>query len=273
MIYSKGNNHFKDNQFSFWEWSAPVLQTPEELLQKVKELRLEGRVVKDIIAIGMGYDWTDDSIADRAHHARERLHPKLRNAIPEEAVLRSTDIHLNRTAEIDEPLLIVFEDGDVLGVSFDEGSCVRMELNTIPITIEPGTNRKNFHANRLFRDMIGKTITEVRITATTQEPDFTGSHGLTLEERLAYIDSFELVYCRETWEFPYLSLRFFPWFDYGEVELIDYSGADVTIPITQVPQIVEGYPAADLFASCSRKMTLTKRLLNVMRKRRNEVKR
>lgn len=51
-------------------------------------------------------------------------------------------MHLDRVATIDEPVLIVFDDGDVLGISFDEGSSVRMELNTIPVTIEPGTNQK-----------------------------------------------------------------------------------------------------------------------------------
>lgn len=248
MIKSEGNNRYQDNEFSFWEWSAPVLQTPEELLQKVKELKLEGRVVKDIIAVGMGYDWVDYSIIDRADHAYESLHPLLRKEIPEEIALYSEDVHLRCTAEIDEPLLIVFEDGDVLGVSFDDGSCVRMELNTIPITIEPGTNRKNFHANRVFQDMIGKAITEVRITATTQEPEFTGSHGLTLEEQPAYIARFELVYYRKSHKFPLRALSFYPWLDYGEVELVNYSGETVTIPATELLPIVEGYPAAELFS-------------------------
>lgn len=267
MIYSKGNNHFKDNQFSFWEWSAPILQTPEEVVQKIKELHLEGRTVKDIIAIGMGYGWTDDNISDMAYNAHERLHPILRKRISESDALLSADICLNCAATIDEPLLIVFEDGDVLGISFDEGSSVRMEMNTLPITIEPGINEKNFHADRLFRDMIGKTIMDVGVTLTTREPWFTGSHGMTMDDQHMYIDSIDLVYDDKTTERPYRRLRFRAFFDYGEVELIDYSGADVTIPITQVPQIVEGYPAADLFASCSQKMTLKQRLLKTIRKR------
>ena len=68
MIPSKGTNQFPDNTFSFWEWSAPVLQTPEEVLQKLNELRLDGRVIKDIISVGMGYGWTEDNISSMADH-------------------------------------------------------------------------------------------------------------------------------------------------------------------------------------------------------------
>ena len=54
MILSEGKNQFKDNRFSFWEWSAPILQTGEEVIRRFHQLTLEGRVVKDIIALGMG---------------------------------------------------------------------------------------------------------------------------------------------------------------------------------------------------------------------------
>lgn len=273
MICSEGNNIYKDNRFSFWVWSAPILQTPEEVVQKVKELRLEGRVIKDIIAIGMGYGWTDDNIADMAYNAYERLHPALRKKMSEAQALLSAEIKLDCATTIDEPMLIVFEDGDVLGISFDEGSSVRMELNTIPVTIEPGINGKTFHANRLFRDMIGKTIVEVCVTSTTKQPEFTWSHGMTLEEQATYIDSLELVYDDKTCNRPYRRLRFHAFFDYGEVELIDYTGAAVTVSVTEVPQIVEGYPAAEMFRYTEeKKCKLLKRLLLKLTDRKNSRK-
>ena len=45
MILSDGKNNFQNNEFSFWEWSAPVLQTHEEVMAKIKELKLQGRVI------------------------------------------------------------------------------------------------------------------------------------------------------------------------------------------------------------------------------------
>lgn len=64
MILSSGTNQYPNHKFSFWECSAPILQTPEEVLQKLKELHLEGRVVKDVIAVGMGYGWTEDNLLE-----------------------------------------------------------------------------------------------------------------------------------------------------------------------------------------------------------------
>ena len=55
-------NNLKDNVFDFREWSAPVLETPEELIEKLQELKLEGRVIKDIVAVGKGYNWREDDV-------------------------------------------------------------------------------------------------------------------------------------------------------------------------------------------------------------------
>ena len=62
MILSDGKNKFPNNEFSFWEWSAPILQTHKEVVAKIKELKLQGRVIKSFYTVGMGYNWTDDNI-------------------------------------------------------------------------------------------------------------------------------------------------------------------------------------------------------------------
>ena len=56
MILSNGKNKFPNNEFSFWEWSAPILQTHEEVVAKIKELKLQGRVIKSFYTVGMGYN-------------------------------------------------------------------------------------------------------------------------------------------------------------------------------------------------------------------------
>ena len=267
MILSKGTNQFPDNKFSFWSWSAPVLQSPEEVLQKLKELQLEGRIVKDIIAVGLGYNWTDDSIDDMAYNAHERLHPILRNQISQADALFSSEIKLECSATIDQPILIVFEDDDVLGISFDEGSSVRMELNTIPVTIEAGINCKNFHANRLFRDIIGKTVSEVWVNATSKEPEFTGSHGMDLPDQPLYICDLMMAFHDQTSRWKRNTLRFQAWLDYGSVALLDEYGDVVAIPITEVPKIVEDYPAERLFQTVSEKKAAFLKRLHIGNRR------
>ena len=245
MIISDGKNAFPDNRFSFWEWSAPVLQTPEEVIQKAHELRIAGRVVKDIVAIGLGYNWTLDEIDESVYNAMERMHPMMRAQIPDPEAVLPKGVDLLCFAELDEPLLILFEDGDSLGISFDEGSCVRMELNSIPPSIGPGINRKNFHADRLFREMIGKRITAVEVTASTERPDFTGSNGLVLEEQPCYISKVDIVFDDDSHYRPQKRLSFSAWWDYGWVEIVDHSGQTLGIPSEKVPWLVEGFISSE----------------------------
>ena len=73
MILSNGKNNFKNNEFSFWEWSAPILQTHEEVTSKIKELKLQGRVIKGFYSVGMGYNWNEDNIGEAIYSATKRL--------------------------------------------------------------------------------------------------------------------------------------------------------------------------------------------------------
>ncbi len=241
MIRSKGTNEFENNKFSFWAWSADVLQTPKEVMEKVRELKLVGRVVRDIITIDMAYNWTDNGICESIFNQMEIMHPVLRGQIPNPDDFLPNGVELMCYAEIDDPLLIEFEDGDVLAISFDDGSCVRMGLNEIPRSINGGPHGKNFHANRLFRDMIGKPICAVEVTASTEEPEFTFSHGLVLEEQPEYVTEICLVYEDGSHCLPRRKLSFQAEYDFCWVSLVDHDGAAVKVPTSQVPWITEGY--------------------------------
>ncbi len=241
MIVSDGKNQFPDNRFEYWEWSAPILQTPEEVMQKVYELRIENRIVRDIVAIGMGYNWNEYGIDEAVYHALERMDPERRAKVPDLDAFLPEGLKLPCLAEIDEPLQIIFEDGDVLGLCFSEGSCVRLELNTLPLGISPGTNRNNFHADRLFREMIGKSIISVDVVSSTAMPDFTGSFGQSLEHQPWYVVRLDLLFKDLSSYEPPKRLSFAPFLDYGWVEIADYSNKTVGIPTEEVPAIVEGF--------------------------------
>lgn len=152
MIPSEGNNQFKDNTFHPWTWSAPILQTAEEVTAFVHEQKLIGRTIKDIQAVGYGYDWGYDYFYDiiKAIYENDRK------------ALESMDFPCS--IEIDEPLLFLFEDGDILGIDFSDTSSIRMEMNTLPWGIHPCINNKNFHANQLFRDLLGSRISNIMIS-------------------------------------------------------------------------------------------------------------
>jgi len=237
MIPSNGKNQFKGNFYDFWEWSAPVLQTAEEVRAAVRKMELAGRKIRDIISVGMGYDWA-------ASVLQERL-----------AGCALDEVSLPRCAETDEPYLIIFEDGDVLGIEFAEGSSVRMELNTLPVGIEWGINRRTFHANRLFGKVIGKRLCEVQVQAT-QERCFTGAYGLTLGEQENYIEKLQFIFDGENdEEAESCGLCFSVWCDYAQTELQDREGNTYTVSGEEILSVVEGYIHAKEFAGFRRQKT------------------
>ncbi|MGE4532072.1 MAG: hypothetical protein AB7C98_12275, partial [Acidithiobacillus sp.] len=224
MILSDGKNDFENNVFKFWKWSAPVLQTPDEVFAALHEVKLHGRVIQDVRAIGMGYNWREDDIWDSIYCSVEQQCGKAQAKKICDQETYPENIQMNRWAEIDEPMLIKFADGAVLGISFDEGSSVRLSMNTIPWDIRPGINPPTFHANRLFAGILGKPITSIEVTAALEEPVFTGSHGLHLEAQPAYLSKLALYCERVDITRPFCCLVFKPFYDYGNVYLVDYDG-------------------------------------------------
>ena len=240
MILSNGKNKFPNNEFSFWEWSAPVLQTHEEVMGKIKEMKLQGRVIKSFYTVGMGYNWTDDNIGEAIYNFTERMIKEKRISSKSSFPFLPEGVYIPRCAEIDEPFLIEFEDGDILGVDYSEGSCVRMELNTIPKDIKFGINRRTFHPNVLFSSLIGREIVAVEITTSTELDEFTWSHGLEIDEQVAYITKVSLV-CKKDKEWEREKLEFSSWLDYGIVALTDYEGVVLKIHAPDVKEVVAGF--------------------------------
>ncbi len=232
MIYSQGDNYFRNNRFDFWTWSAPILQTAEEVVAKIHELQIIGRIVKDIRSISHNYGFLFN---DNCREIFEAIRNK------DDKALSALDFECS--VEIDEPLLIQFEDGDVLGIDFSEGSSIRMDMNTLSWDILPSIDERNFHANRMFDNILGKRIDDILVTSSLIKPHFTASHGLELDEQPSYLQSVSFCYrngeendINSTWR----SLTFETDFDYGDVSLEEYSTV-LTLPGPRIKDVMEGY--------------------------------
>lgn len=233
MIYSQGDNYFRNNRFDFWTWSAPILQTAEEVVAKAHELQIVGRVVKDIRSISHNYNvWFDDSYHE--------IFEAIRNN--DDKALASQEIECS--VEIDEPLLIQFEDGDVLGIDFSEGSSIRMDMNTLSWDILASIDERNFHANRIFDNILGKRIDDIIVSSSLTEPHFTGSYGLELDEQPSYLRSVSFMYLdgeENDLNSEWKQLLFEAHFDYGVVSLTDSGSTVLTLPATRIKDVMEGY--------------------------------
>lgn len=227
-----GSNDFKDGKFDFFEWSAPVIQDCDNLKEKVDSFRLIGRRIKSMRFVGHCYNLNEDGIEDRILDSLEEKGMDIKQydnglfyELPE---LDDLDQELPITcscAMIDEPFIIDFEDdlGD-LEIDYSEGSTVRLGSNCIPEGIEPGVNRRNFDADVLFSEIIGGMIKNIYIETSFELgsfADFTGSHGLDLEEQEEYIHKITFVIENGQYHETY-ELSFNSFFDYGEIELTKF---------------------------------------------------
>lgn len=239
MILSNGNNNFTDNEFDICEWSAPILQTPEEVIKKIHELKLINRTVKDIYAVGYGYNWNYDEIFYHVSCEMARMNKEERSNLKNRYAFLPEGVFINKWAEIDDPILIEFEDGDVLCLNFNISGAVQMELNTIPKGMK-SWRECNFHANKLFGDIIGMEIELVNVTATVCG-DRCIHEIKEMENQLSYTDTLSFRFRSKNTPFERINLEFTTWIDYGQVFLKDYYGNAIKIHAPDIKDVVKGY--------------------------------
>lgn len=171
--YTSGKNNFKDNTFSSEEWSAPCMVDPEEIKASVASFHLEGRTIKRLKFIGMDYSHSRDFIEDTAYRQLKQYDEDERqrrsdydNIAPETSYARY--------AELDEPILIWFEDNDVFEIDTPQEPEFRLGMNCISWYIGEGCNIRNVDADVLLSNCIGKTIlsVDVKTYQTDKDPMF-----------------------------------------------------------------------------------------------------
>lgn len=169
-VYSKGNNNFKNGTFSTGEWSAPFMVSPKEIQERLDSFALCGRRIKQMRLIGLSYFHTRDWVESAAFGQLDHLPEAERQA---KSYYSDIDPNMcfNRDAEIDEPILIQFADGDILEIETPQEPEFRISMNCIPWFINAGTNQPNVDANLLFAPCIGQKIVAVEVNTYTTDKD------------------------------------------------------------------------------------------------------
>ena len=183
-----GNNNFKDDTYDYWEWSAPILHTPEELKRYIEKFNIIGKEVYDIKVLGHSLyhstNWVEDtayrSLTDLPENERQRM-SEYRN-IPD-------DIKYPRMATIDEVILIMLDDGNVLALEMVDYSKVRVGLNEIPWDINPKYDNVNVDLGELFSHVIYEEIADIEIIEKETEGSVLYDRdGNALEPQEHFID-------------------------------------------------------------------------------------
>lgn len=196
---------FENTKFDWKEWNVPIITTPLELRKTFEEMKLSNRVIKSMRFLGCCYN------------------EELGNMTID---YKNDDDETDRYAEIDQPLIIQFEDGDVFALDFSDFSTVKCGLNTIPHNVEASFNPEDVDANILFSDLIGGKIDSIGIEDTDfyNSCEHTGSHGFEIDENqdqyiaqiTFYINNTKTITSAKK-ETIYYQLVFYVCWDYGEV--------------------------------------------------------
>lgn len=213
------------------------LTTAEGVAEKVRELNLVGRVVEDIRAVGCGFNWTVRDVADHIHDTLDRL-PERTDAMKDMEWHFPVEDRFDAEAIIDDPILIKFQDGDVLAIEFVCEGCLYMELNTVSWDTVNKPDNRTFHANRLFADMLGKQIVDVITTVTMQKPISADANWCGMGEQLSYIESVTL---RNQDPDEYKGLIFMGDIDYGIVGLLQNRAKYARLTASEAEKVVEGF--------------------------------
>lgn len=232
MEKNTGCNNRKDNftngTFSAREWSAPTLTSPKEIQALLDSFALCGRRVKRMRIIGMSYFHTRDWVEDAAYRQLEHL-PKEQREERSNYPAIDPDMLLLRYAEIDEPFLIQFEDGDVFEICIRCDPEFRMSMNCIPWEIEAGVNEPNADANIIFAPCVGREIVaiETNTYTTDKDPMFFRAFDEPPYER-KFVSSIIL------WLDSGIGIKIEPFADYCEVSCVDSSEEYVKLPFSEL---------------------------------------
>lgn len=218
ILHKQGNNHFENNEFSHQEWSAPYVVSPEIIRELLSSFHLEGRRIKRMKMIGLTYNLRRDWIEEHAYNSLVGFpEHEMQEMSNYENI--SPETEYDRWAEIDEPFLIEFENGNVFEIDTPQVPEFRFSMNCIPWEIDAGCNSPNADANVIFAPALEKKILsiELKIYHSDLEP----MYYTTYDEDYS---SGELVSSIILWLENEIGIEINGWVDFCHVSLIDRSG-------------------------------------------------
>lgn len=188
MIISTGKDGFVNNTFDKYRWSANTYETAEEIHSCFRALGIFGKTVKGVSAIGAmaGYSlgsWKDIAVGTlrkagiiteyEVKYLPTRKTVKLNDGSVhdlDDCLDLLKNVSTERKVRLYEPLLILFEDGDVLELLPCAPRGLRIGFNTLPKEMRDGLNRCEFDVGALFNQFLSscklKTV-EIRSSVNT----------------------------------------------------------------------------------------------------------
>ena len=225
--YTNGENKFKNNTFSDEEWSAPYMVSKTEFKRTLDGFKLEGRIIRDLRFVSHAYNLIPRWVEEYAYMQLEGL-PEEEQYKKSEYCNIDPDMQYLRYAEIDEPLLIWFEDNEHFEIDAPRDFEFRASMNCIPWDIREGCNASNAHAAILFDSCIGRKIVEVEVVSYNKSEESVMFSDCSDGEESDYIKEVVL------WLDNSTGICISPDYDYTDVTIIDRQREIQKLPFSQL---------------------------------------
>ena len=173
MFRMKGTDNYTDH-FDFFKWSAPVYETPKEVVEALNQIDFKNKKIEQIRCIG-----TAEVVGFRSH----RLYDAIKNAgiEPEdgwwEKYPHLSKMPIERKVRLCEPIQIVFSDGSTFEFMPMEGGGARFSQNSIPLNVANGINKNNIDLGAFFGNQVkSREIESCRMRVHRNEKEYQVRH-------------------------------------------------------------------------------------------------
>jgi len=145
------------------EWQAKRYVTAEQIKQALDGFKLVGRRIKSMRLLGQSFYHTRYWVESTAYDILGDELPEEERQLQSEYENISQDWPFFRFSQTDEPLMILFEDGDHFEIEVPWESEFLMSMNAIPWEIKAERGLPNVDANVLFLPCLEQKIVDVKI--------------------------------------------------------------------------------------------------------------
>ncbi len=220
---------FENNIFSSETWSADTLVSPRLIRNKLKTFSLIGRKIEDISFVGLCYNLSKDDLESQAWNTLRGCKDEKERRYKSRYENFDPELPIQMWAQIDEPMLVRFADGNTLEILVDYEREYRMSMNRIPWDIKYGCNQPNVDAKELFHNCIGRTVAGIEVfTCIRKETDCLYGRSCINEEGNKYVSNIVIRLDDGT------GIKVEGWYDYCDVTHVDSENHILTRPYKEL---------------------------------------
>ena len=162
-----GCNSFKNSIFDKHEWTAGVYDTPERIIEAFNSLKVCGKRIVGINAIGVS-SFSEGAISSVVWRVQYEAGVPYEIAINDKYEYRDK-VLIPCEASICEPVILAFDDGSTFELQPGKNLSLKMSTNQISKKITDGINHSNFESNVVFRELLGSSLKQLTVLTFHKE--------------------------------------------------------------------------------------------------------